>query len=173
LGSWLKIENTRTMAFTDDELNLVLEVLQNGRPATAMRPAVRPAPHLIAPIVFASWTGWRIPSDVLTLKWSQVDLDAGEVTRWSRGTSKAHESIVFPVNAIPELEAVLAEQREHTRRWRRPQAASSRSCSTTTAASPSETRTGRGTRPVGLPRCRTASRTTCGAWRPGGCARWA
>jgi len=110
----LKVENTRTMAFTDDELNVVLDVLRNGRPATAMRPAVRPAPYLIAPIVFASWTGWRVPSDVLALKWSQVDLDAGEVTRWSRGTSKAHESIVFPVNAIPELEAVLAEQRERT-----------------------------------------------------------
>jgi integrase len=76
--------------------------------------AVRPAPYLIAPIVFASWTGWRVPSDVLALKSSQVDLDAGEVTRWGRGTSKAPKHVVFPFAVVPELKAMLLEQREAT-----------------------------------------------------------
>jgi integrase len=110
----LNVDNVRTDAFSDDELNAVLDVLKNGRPASAMGRAVAPAPYLVAPIVFASWTGWRVPSDVLTLRWAQVNQDTGEVTRWSRGTSKAEHHVVFPFAAVPELAAMLAEQRERT-----------------------------------------------------------
>jgi integrase len=110
----LKIDNTRTASFTDEELDAVLDVFRNGRPVCPTGPAVKPAPYLVAPIVFAAWTGWRVPSDVLTLRWSQVDLAAGEVTRWSRGTSKAEHHVVYPFGAIPELAGLLAEQRERT-----------------------------------------------------------
>jgi integrase len=36
------------------------------------------------------------------------------VTRWSRGTSKAHEHVVSPIDAGPDLKALLERQREAT-----------------------------------------------------------
>jgi integrase len=110
----LPVENTRTQGFTTKELSKVLDVLRNGRAANALEPAVKARPWLVPPILFASWTGWRLPSDVATLTWRQVDFDAGEVTRWSRGTSKAPRHVVFPFSVVPELKAMLFEQREAT-----------------------------------------------------------
>ena len=110
----LKVENTRTVAFTEAELDAVLNVLTHGRPATAMDPEVKAQPDLVPAIVFAAATGWRIGSDVFTLQWRQVDFAAGTVTRWSRGTVKARESIVFPFGVMPDLKALLERQRERT-----------------------------------------------------------
>jgi integrase len=110
----LKVANTRTTSFTQQELDRVLDVLMRGRPATAKDPALRPHPDLVPPILFAAITGWRMASDVLALRWAQVDLAAGTVTRWSRGTSKAPAHIVFPIDAVPELKAMLDRQREAT-----------------------------------------------------------
>lgn len=36
--------------------------------------------ELRPPMTFAYWTGWRIKKEILALRWSQVDLDAGSVT---------------------------------------------------------------------------------------------
>jgi integrase len=110
----LKYKNTRTVSFTDEELDLVLDVLMHGRPATAKDPEVKAQPDLVPPILFAGMTAWRMKSDVLTLRWPQVDFGAGTVTRWSRGTSKATDHIVFPFDALPELAALLKRQREAT-----------------------------------------------------------
>ena len=110
----LKVENTRTESFTEDELDVVLNVLMRGAPATAMEPEKRAQPELVPPVLFAAMTGWRLPSDVLTLRWSQVDLAAGTVTRWARGTSKARKHVVFPFDAMPDLKAMLKRQREVT-----------------------------------------------------------
>ena len=110
----LKVENTRTVSFTEAELNRVLDVLMHGRPASTIGPAVKARPDLVPPVAFASWTGWRMQSDVFPLRWAQADLKAGTVTRWSRGTVKASEHVVFPVAAVPELGAMLERQRATT-----------------------------------------------------------
>ena len=52
---------------------------------TALQPVVR----------FAFETGWRVPSEVLTLQWRQVDLAAGEV-RLDAGTTKNGDARIFP-----------------------------------------------------------------------------
>jgi integrase len=44
---------------------------------------------------FAYITGWRLKSEVLSLRWSQVDLNAGEV-RLEPGTTKNKEGRTFP-----------------------------------------------------------------------------
>jgi integrase len=110
----LEIENTRTGSFTDDQLGALLGVLAKGAPRTAKDPEVEAQPDLVAPILFAAWTGWRMVSDVFTLQWSQVDFKAGTVTRWSRGTSKAGRHVVFPFAVVPALAALLDAQRERT-----------------------------------------------------------
>src|SRR5262245_52062457 len=53
-----------------------------------------PAP-LQSVVTFAYVTGWRIPSEVLTLEWRQVDRVAGEV-RLEPGTTKNQAGRVFP-----------------------------------------------------------------------------
>lgn len=45
-------------------------------------------------VTFAFITGWRIPSEVLTLEWRQVDFAAGQV-RLDPGTTKNNEGRVF------------------------------------------------------------------------------
>jgi len=110
----LEVENTRVEAFTSDELEAVLDILAHGRPANGMDAGVKAQPDLAPPVLFAGVTGWRMKSDVLPLRWTQVDLAAGIVTRWSRGTSKARRHVVFPIDAVPELKEMLERQREAT-----------------------------------------------------------
>jgi integrase len=109
----LKFENTRTKSFTDAELRSVLDVLEHGRPATAKDPELLPQPDLAAVVSFAAMTGWRVPSEVLRLQWAQVDLAAGTVSL-ARGETKSGHPRVFPFAAMPQLSAVLHEQRERT-----------------------------------------------------------
>ena len=53
-------------------------------------------PDALRPMVtFAYITGWRIPSEVLTLQWRQVDLDAGTV-RLDPGTTKIRRGASDP-----------------------------------------------------------------------------
>ena len=63
-------------------------------------------PHLPASLrpvmLFAFWTGWRIPSEVLTLKWGQVDKKA-KVIRLTPDLSKNEDGRIFPYKRIPEL----------------------------------------------------------------------
>ena len=62
-------------------------------------------PVSLQPIVaFAYITGWRTPSEILTLEWRHVDLTAGEV-RLDPGTTKNDDGRVFPLTR--ELRRVL------------------------------------------------------------------
>jgi integrase len=71
--------------------------------------------HLAEPlrpvIEFAYITGWRIPPEVLTLEWRQVDFKGGDV-RLDPETTKNREGRVFPMT--DELRALLeARHAEH------------------------------------------------------------
>jgi integrase len=67
--------------------------------------------HLAAPlrpvVRFAYLTGWRVPSEVLTLLWRQVDWK-GRTVRLDPGTTKNRDGRTFPFTAA--LEALLLEQ---------------------------------------------------------------
>lgn len=78
--------------------------------------AVRAAlPSDLQPIAtFAYLTGWRVPSEILTLQWRQVDLNVGTV-RLDPGTTKNRDGRLFPFGAhLPELAALLKAQRAAT-----------------------------------------------------------
>jgi integrase len=92
------VDRARTGFFEDADYRAVLAEL----PAP-LRPA----------IAFAYYTGWRIPSEVLSLTWAQVDFRAGMV-RLEVGTTKTGEGRTFPFAALPPLEALLERQRQHT-----------------------------------------------------------
>lgn len=91
-------DNTRTGFFSAADLNVLL-------------------PHLPAPvrpvIRFAYITGWRVTSEVLPLKWRQIDCNAGEI-RLDPGTTKNREGRVFKMT--PELRSILDVQREEADR---------------------------------------------------------
>jgi integrase len=57
---------------------------------------------------FAYVTGWRVPSEVLTLEWSAVDFDTGTVSL-DFGVTKTEDARVFPFTR--ELPAVLEDQK--------------------------------------------------------------
>ena len=62
-------------------------------------------------VVFAYITGWRVPSEVQTLEWRQVDFEAGTV-RLDPGQTKNGDGRLFPMTG--ELRAVLEAQRAYT-----------------------------------------------------------
>ncbi len=64
-------------------------------------------------VTFAYLTGWRTPSEVLTLRWKQVEFTAGTV-RLEPGTTKNDEGRVFPFGVLPELAKLLRQQWERT-----------------------------------------------------------
>jgi len=96
----LREDNVRKGFFETDQLNAVLRRLPGP-----LRPVV----------TFAYLTGWRIPSEVLTLEWRQVDFEAGEV-RLDPGTTKNREGRVFPFT--PELRSLLERQRQTVKELR-------------------------------------------------------
>jgi integrase len=63
--------------------------------------------HMQPIVEFAYITGWRTPSEILTLEWRLVDLKAGEV-RLDPGTTKNDDGRVFPFTS--ELRRVLEAQ---------------------------------------------------------------
>lgn len=65
-----------------------------------------------------SITSWRSRSEVLPLRWPQVDLFGGFV-RLEPGTTKNSEGRAFPL--IPELRALLERRQGITRRYERAQ----------------------------------------------------
>lgn len=77
----LEERNTRSGFFEPEMLRAVLAHL-----AAPLRPVIE----------FAYITGWRIPSEVLTLEWRQVDFDAGEI-RLDPETTKSRAGRVFPM----------------------------------------------------------------------------
>jgi len=65
-------------------------------------------PALWRPVLrFGFITGWRIPSEVLTLKRDQVDFGEGIVTTTNQ--TKTDEAREFPFAAFPELREILEE----------------------------------------------------------------
>lgn len=71
-------------------------------------------PADLQPVVtFAYWTGWRIPSEVLTLQWRHVDVTAAEI-RLDPGTTKNGEPRTLPFGDLPELVELLEARRAAT-----------------------------------------------------------
>ncbi len=68
--------------------------------------------YLVPVVRFAALTGWR-KSEVLSLRWRQVDFGAG-VVRLEPGTTKNRDGRTFPFSALPPLEDLLRRQRERT-----------------------------------------------------------
>jgi integrase len=77
----------------------------------ALRQAAEP--HVRPLFTFLYLTGWRV-GEVLPLQWRQVDLSAG-VVRLEPGTTKNRDGRTLPSGAVPELGALLTDQRERTR----------------------------------------------------------
>jgi integrase len=73
--------------------------------------AVRRAlPAELRPVAtFAYYTGWRGPSEILSLQWHQVDR-AGGIVRLEPGATKNSEAREFPYTAIPELKETIEAQ---------------------------------------------------------------
>lgn len=69
--------------------------------------------HLPAPLQsiarFAYLSGWRTKSEILPLKWAQVDRNAG-IIRLEPGTTKNREGRTFPYKQLPELKDVIEAQ---------------------------------------------------------------
>jgi integrase len=63
---------------------------------------------------FAYHTGWRVKSEIVPLRWHQVDFNAG-VVRLEPGTTKNGEGRTFPFGILPELAKVLESQKRYTR----------------------------------------------------------
>lgn len=74
-------------------------------------------PEPVRPVVtFAYITGWRIPSEVLTLQWRQVDFEAGTV-RLDPGTTKSGEGRI--IHLTNHLRTLLESQRTITDTYQR------------------------------------------------------
>ena len=76
------------------------------------------SPDLADAVQFMFMTGWRSRSEVLPLRWPQVDLAGGFVRR-EPGTTKNSEGRAFPL--IPELRALVERRQAITRRCERAQ----------------------------------------------------
>jgi integrase len=97
----LQERNVRIGFFERDEFEAV---------RAALTPDLRPV------ATFAYLTGWRIPSEVLTLQWRQVDRQAGTV-RLDPGSTKNDEGRLFPYgDLLPELRDVMDTQWQATKR---------------------------------------------------------
>jgi integrase len=95
----VKVANTRTACFTDDELASLLDEL--------------PAP-VKAVAEFAALTGWRL-MECLNLRWDRVDL-AERVVRLHPTETKSGRGRTLPYATSPRLVALLDRQRRE--RWR-------------------------------------------------------
>lgn len=94
----IRVDNVREGFFEAAELEAVVRELPE-----ALRPVVR----------FAGLTGWR-KSEVLGLRWRQVDFQSG-IVRLEPGTTKNDDGREFPFGALPPLADLLKAQREGTR----------------------------------------------------------
>ena len=101
----LKEDNVRTGFFERDQFERVRQHLPG---------------YLQAIVTFAYITGWRTRSEILTMKWSQVDFKAG-IVRLNPGATKNDEGRVFPFKRSEELTAILKDQRSKTEALQREQ----------------------------------------------------
>jgi integrase len=93
----LGVQNARRGFFEEEEFRAVHRLLP-----TEVQPLAE----------FAYLTGWRL-GEIVTLRWSQVDLRVG-VVRLEPGSTKNDEGQVFPFAALRPLEALLRDQRAST-----------------------------------------------------------
>jgi integrase len=64
-------------------------------------------PNAVQPVAtFANLTGWRVPPEVLTLQWPQVDRQA-KLIRLEPGQTKNSEGRTFPYANLPELDELI------------------------------------------------------------------
>jgi integrase len=56
--------------------------------------------------MFAYYTGWRIPSEVLPLQWAQIDRIA-QTIRLESGLAKNREGRTLPHGLLPELHEAI------------------------------------------------------------------
>jgi integrase len=68
--------------------------------------------YLKAPMTFAYLTGWRVPSEILTLRWTNVDFRAGTV-RLEPGTTKNKDGLLVYMN--PLMKTLLEEELRRTK----------------------------------------------------------
>jgi integrase len=68
--------------------------------------------HLLAPMMFAYLTGWRVRSEILTLRWTNVDFKAGTV-RLEPGTTKNKEGLLIYMH--PLMKTLLDEEWKRTK----------------------------------------------------------
>lgn len=101
----ITVENTRVGFFEESELQALLRELPD---------------YLCGVFEGAYLMGWRVYSELLPLRWSQVDLDAGWV-RLEPGTTKNGKGRMFPFNLYARLKTVFERQREYTDQIQRQQ----------------------------------------------------
>lgn len=94
----VRVDNTRQGFFEADEFEAVRAALPT---------------ELQGLVTVGYLTGWRIRSELQTMQWSQVDFEAG-IMRLEPGTTKNGQGRTFPIDALPELRAVLEAQRRYT-----------------------------------------------------------
>ena len=102
--SMLEEDNVRTGFFEEHERQAVLRTLPADLAALAR---------------FLSLTSWRI-GEALSLTWAQVDFSAGTI-RLEPGDTKNGEGRTFPYGRLPELAALMEEQKARTRKLEREQ----------------------------------------------------
>jgi integrase len=96
----LKLHNVREGFFERDQFEAAREALPEA---------------LRGVMTFAYLTGWRVRSEVLPLKWAQVNRTAKTI-RLEPGTTKNREGRTLPYDLLPELVEVIDEQwQEHER----------------------------------------------------------
>lgn len=74
--------------------------------------------RLEGPIRMMEITGWRSGKEVLGLKWSRVDVEAGTI-RLEQVDTKGEDCRFYPFDEYPALAAIVRERREATERWNR------------------------------------------------------
>ena len=94
----IQVNNVRSGFFEENEFRLLLQQLPE---------------ELRSLVTFAYYTGWRIRSEVMPLRWQQVDLHAG-VVRLEPGTTKNDEGRQFPFGKLQELDEIMWLQRHRT-----------------------------------------------------------
>lgn len=104
----IELNNTRSGFFEDADFAAVVKEL--GPDPEKHRAG---HPELVAVVTFAFWSGWRVRSEILPLRWSEVDLEAG-IVRLEPGATKNKEARMLPVRALPVLADLLRERRRVT-----------------------------------------------------------
>jgi integrase len=90
----LKENNVRQGFFEEEHFAAVLAQLE--------------APELRRAVTVAYFTGWRMPSEILTREWRHVDLKAGWL-RLEPGETKNGRGRMFPIDLDPRLRKALEE----------------------------------------------------------------